>query len=269
MGHLFVDETIQARGGFILGALVYSEDDPTEEVHRALAEAGYTPGVNEFHSSARFVGNTQLQELRDRVHGALEGTSIAVVVAADFERPRFGNHVLDGIRKVVAANQLGSPHDIYLDEGIRIENRGIVVPAFCASLGVHLHTEQDSRLIAGLQLADLVAHTAGIMLLDSLGLVNKVIKVGEESGYPADSDMELGFALWASLRYRFFLGESLYPGDDDFVRMATIKTEDTALHIASCTPPPLQEAAVSRFGAMYLGCIQWPANNWLQRTVRC
>lgn len=122
-------------------------------------------------------------------------------------------------------------------------------------MGVRLHTEQDSQVVAGLQLADLVAHTTGIMLLDSLGLIRKRIKMGEESGYPEESDMELGFALWASLRYQFFLGESLYPGDDDFVYTATIKTEDTALHIASCSPSRLREAALSRFEAMHLGCI--------------
>jgi hypothetical protein len=64
-----------------------------------------------------------------------------------------------------------------------------------------LFLEVDSIKVKGIQLADLVAHTFATMLLEQLGLVDKKVKAGENSGYDPDLEIELGFELWASIRY--------------------------------------------------------------------
>ena len=47
MGFLYVDETIQQRAGFIIGAMLYSEEDLTPPVFEALKTAGLEPGAGE------------------------------------------------------------------------------------------------------------------------------------------------------------------------------------------------------------------------------
>lgn len=45
MGHFYFDETIQERGGFIIGAFVYSPNDVTPEVFSAIEQVGMRPRI--------------------------------------------------------------------------------------------------------------------------------------------------------------------------------------------------------------------------------
>jgi hypothetical protein len=114
--------------------------------------------------------------------------------------------------------------------------------------------EQDSRETKGLQLADLVAHTAGLMLLDSLGLLKKVVKAGDNSGYDPDTEIQLGFEMWASLRYHFFFAGPV-PEQDEVYKGALTKVGSNGLFIAPSCDDKLRAAAIDRFHECYLGCI--------------
>jgi hypothetical protein len=115
--------------------------------------------------------------------------------------------------------------------------------------------EQDSRIVCGLQLADLVAHTCSIMLLESLGLVTKTVKAGENSGYDPDLDIELGFELWASLRYNFFSKPAPHPDTWRDQSDYRVEVKGVGLYVSDSCPELLKEKALDRFGEMYLGCI--------------
>ncbi len=91
------------------------------------------------------------------------------------------------------------------------------------------------------------------MLLDALGLLSKVVKAGPDSGYDPDLDIELGFELWASVRYQFFssgLPNNVHSNEDMVVEVAPY-----GLHIAESCSAKLRQAALARFGRQYLGCI--------------
>lgn len=105
----------------------------------------------------------------------------------------------------------------------------------------------------GLQLTDMVPHTLGLMLLDQLGLIDKMVKAGPNSGYESDLEIELGFELWASLRYYFLGGR--FPTEVNSNEDLVVTVEDYALHIADSRPDILKSAARDRFGSQYLGCI--------------
>lgn len=258
VGYFYFDETIQERGGFIIGAFVYSPNDVTPEVYSAIEQVGLRPRVDEFKSGTRMDRNPKQAELRSRLMEILSNTRVGVVVVPVTERELLGHHALLGLRKFLYANGLAQkPHSVFLDQGITV-NRGSYKDllgesgAFCK-----VHQSQDSKLIGGIQLADLTAHLLGGMLLESLGLVSKLVRAGESSGYDPDLEIELGFELWASLRYQFFKAPQPNPGaiPEDLIGGLIFDVESFGLHISDGCPPALKEVALQRFGTCYLGCI--------------
>ena len=258
MGHFYFDETIQQRGGFIIGAFVYSPNDVTPEVYSAIEQVGLRPGVDEFKSGTRMDRNPKQAELRSRLMEKLLNTRVGIVVVPATERALLGHHALLGLRKILSANGLAQkPHSVFLDQGITVE-RGSCTDllgepgAFC-----EVHQSQDSKLIGGIQLADLTAHLLGGMLLESLGLVSKLVRVGDNSGYDPDLEIELGFELSASLRYQFFKAPQPNLGGilDDPIGDLIFDVENFGLHISDGCPQDLKEAALLRFGTCCLGCI--------------
>ncbi|MFK5979530.1 MAG: hypothetical protein QM488_11650, partial [Rhizobiaceae bacterium] len=116
------------------------------------------------------------------------------------------------------------------------------------------HFEQNSRDILGIQLADIVAHTCGTMLLDSLGHISKMIIVDEpsDSGYHG-MEVELGFEMWAGIRYSFLSRNKTNPKDD--FELANVDVFPWGLFIDDSVDEQIASAAKDRFGEMYLGCI--------------
>jgi hypothetical protein len=255
----YFDESIHdQRGQFILGAYV-SGPDPTEAISDALTAVGLDPDRDEFKSCAKMSEHPEQQALRGRLRDILQGRWLyryGVVVVPARERPSFGKEALIGLRKICLANGLTpGGQDAYFDIGIfPSARRGleladeIGVSRYCV-----LHPEEDSRQVKGLQLADLIAHTCGTMLLDALGLLSKTVKAGANSGYPPDLDIKLGFELWATVRYQFFNG-GVPKGastNEEFV----VDVARYGLHVAESCSPELRDAALARFGQQYLGCI--------------
>lgn len=96
------------------------------------------------------------------------------------------------------------------------------------------------------------------MLLEEMGIVKKQVRAGENSGYHPDDLLELGFELWASLRYAL-LGKNEYiegvsPPLDDPAN-PFFRVDGYGLYIAPSCSRELAEYARNRFGINYLGCI--------------
>jgi hypothetical protein len=252
----YFDESIHdRRGQFITGAFVFGPD-PTQTIREALAAVGLDPDRDEFKSSALMAEHPEQQALRGRLHNILAPYRYGVVVTPAPERSSLGRESLIGLANICVANRLTyNREDVYFDNGIfPSASRGLeLADEIGASRYCNVHPEQDSRHVRGLQLADLVAHTFGIMLLDALGLLNKTVEAGGDSGYPPDLDVRLGFMLWASVRYQFFnggLAKDLHSNEDRVVDVT-----GHGLHVAASCCPELRDAALGRFGRQYLGCI--------------
>ena len=90
------------------------------------------------------------------------------------------------------------------------------------------------------------------MLLDALGKINKTVNVAY-SGYDDDVEIDLGFEMWAGIRYAFLsVGNGADIDDEDF---AVVLVEPHGLYIDPSASPEVSAAARKRFGSMYLGCI--------------
>ncbi|MDO6588944.1 hypothetical protein DS901_13835 [Loktanella sp. D2R18] len=118
-------------------------------------------------------------------------------------------------------------------------------------LNCSIHFEQDSKQVLGIQLADLAAHTCAMMLLDTLGKPKKLVD-WPDSGYGDDVDVDLPFELWAYFR-NSFLSIQTHEDNADF-DPAIVDVAEHGLHIDPRVNEVLAEAALRRFGEMYLGC---------------
>jgi len=258
MGFFYFDESIHEKGGFIIGAFIYHRADITPSVFGALAEAGLRPGIDEFKSSARMAARPEQMKARGRLRGLLDSVSTGIIVIPSSEREKLGDEAILGLGKILQANNLlAIPHQVFLDHGISVT--GAALEIFRKGPGglCELHVNQDSKVIGGIQLADIAAHSISVMLLEQMGLVKKMVKAGENSGYDPELEIELGFELWASLRYSFFKAPQPKPGPipDDPVGEPIFDVEKYGLHIAATCSERLREAALARFGECYLGCI--------------
>jgi hypothetical protein len=259
MGFFHFDESLHPKAGFALGAFVYSEESLDTAVCEALHQSGLTPKVDEFKSGMRMDMHPKQARARDLLKSILgERCGVGVVVVPYSPRDLLGPESLLGLNKILTTISFRSKsHDVYFDQGIFPSGTAGRKAADSISFAqrCRFYFEQDSRQVLGLQIADLVAHMCGTMLLAQLGLVKKTVKAGPDSGYDPDGDMPLGFELRATLRRRFFAAPP--PPVDTWKSQLDyqVDVESRGLHIAPSCDAKLARSALSRFGKMYLGCI--------------
>lgn len=254
---IFVDESIHDRAGFILTAIVAPALPIDDEIDAALITAGLIPGRDEYKSSARMFGNPNLQRLRSDLLNVMFGGEcrLALVISDRSERASIATHVVELLEAMVSRGRFsGCPIDVHLDQGISCRLAGHAWRAGEQFQESRLLPGQDSRLVRGLQLADMCAHNASTILLADLGYVRKTVLAGESSGFDADTQLELEFTLWASLRHCLASEERAYPGES---REPTDFAEFDAfgLFVSDSCSSLVKRTALDRFAAVYMGCI--------------
>lgn len=254
MAYFYLDDTKHHAWGFSLAAFAICETDPQVELTTLLVKNGFEPSHYEFKSSTRMKGNPKLQSLRDDLRRFIRSESKVAVCIVKGDK-NIGPASLRLLKEALTHRRFkGQRHDVFFDEGL-FPSRLAAEKNANEIVGLEkctFHFEQDSKSIAGIQVADLVAHTCGIMLLDALGHIDKKVRI-KNSGYPEDDEIDLGFELWASLRYEF-LSENKTDFKDEF-DMAVVVVQPYGLFIHDSVTDTVAEAARKRFGEMYLGCI--------------
>jgi hypothetical protein len=254
VGTFYFDESIHVLGEFIVGVFVYTNRNIDSDIDKALTLACLEPGIEEFKSGAPMKSRPELQTLRDEMFVVLrENCRIGIVVTPIDERAQLGAIALQGLEKILVANDLlESAHDVFFDESIWPSERqaATAIAARSSLARCAFHMEQDSKICRGIQLADAAAHCCSRMLLHEMGLANKAV-AGEPLGY-VDS-VDLSHECFGRVRYNFFCGEIPREAIDDPLATA-VNVSDYGLFIADLSPSWLREAALHRFGSMYLGC---------------
>jgi len=252
MGNIYFDESIRDSGKFIVGAAIYSEQDLTALVHDLWKEFGLPP-THEYKSSALKGADESGRKQRSQLYGILQKGRVGLVICPTSHRKELGKYAVALLKQLLATGLIPSgQHVFYLDEGIIVSTEDIQEAAV---VGVLLNPAQDSRITAGLQVADLAAHSTGGMLLEQMGLLKKTVRAGENSGYDPDLQIEIGFELWANLRYYLFQVSTANGDETDQIALANHKMEGFGLYIAPSCPEDLAKNARARFGENYLGCI--------------
>ena len=256
MSHCYFDESIRETGGFIVGALVVSDRDLSPVIAEEWARLGLNPAAEEYKSSDPKNGNVLGVAQRRVVARLLQESKLGLVVVPRDDREGLGGYCARLLAQLVESGSIATEgHSLHLDEGIlvgaadfeRLERIGVSVTAKC-----------DSKKVGGIQVADHAAHALGGMLLEEMGLLRKQVRAGENSGYHPDDVLDLGFELWASLRYAL-IGrneyiEGLSPPPDDPAN-PYFRVDGVGLYVAPTCSEELARHARKRFGVNYLGCI--------------
>lgn len=259
MAYLFLDDSKHHRSGFSLAAFAVCDADPTEEMGTLFRKHGFDPSTFEFKSSATMKDDNDLQALRNSLKSFITrncSMALCVVDSAD-DTKNLGPASLVLLRKALKHPQLkGRQHKVFFDEGLfKHKSAAEALTAGDEDFaGCNFYFEQDSKAVMGIQLADIMAHTCSIMLLEALGDLSKMVVLDS----PGDSiydglEVELGFEMWAGIRYAFLSQNKPNPKDD--FDLANVDVYPWGLFIDESVNERIAPVAMARFGENYLGCI--------------
>jgi hypothetical protein len=241
---VFVDESIHDRGDFIVVAAVCSHADVQQEVIQALLDCGFDPSCDEFKSSMKMDGNAGAQDLRRRLQIILSGCKIGAAICPRSDRAKLVSHVaaLLSILDVPSETQIETVH---FDEGMR--GSAAQMPA---SVTVRLGC--NSKLVAGIQLADCAAHLISTILLAEMGLVTKTVS---ESTVDGEQEGEIGLAwsLWATVRRALAGNRSVGTSEEDGISDPMMNP--FGLVVSDDCSDAVKAAIEKRLSAVWLGCI--------------
>jgi hypothetical protein len=253
LAYFYLDDSKHHSCGFSISAFAIFDEDPQEELFSMFREEGFDPGSFEFKSSHKMAGNLPLQKLRSKLRTYMHHNCRVALSVVSLDK-QLGPASLLLLQKALAHGRLeGKEHEVFFDQGLFASKQaGANLAASITGLGqCKFHFEQDSKLIAGIQIADLVAHTCSTMLLDALGLIKK--KVRDPERYVEDDTIDLGFEMWATIRYAFLCESNSKPRNEADLAIANV--EPYGLYVDDGVNQSIARAAFDRFGEMYLGCI--------------
>ena len=254
MSFLYLDESIRERAGFVVLAAVCSDHELSKEVRDLWIDLGEDPTSFEYKSSSPKDGNPRSVTHRDALIGLLFNARVGLAICPANDRSSLGKHGVALCSQLVRHAFPDSGESVaYFDQNIRISEADKI--RLMQEQRLRIHSQQDSLAVPAIQLADVAAHMLGSMLLEELGLLNKSSCAGEGSGYDPKTQIELGFELWASLRYSLVCTPPDCWDPNDQLSAAMYVTEGSGLYIAPSCSAELGQAARRRFGTNYLGCI--------------
>ncbi len=257
MQYVYFDESIHDECGFIVGAFVFCDESPDVAIHHLLNKYGLNSIDSEFKSSGRMDKNPDLARIRDELFEILQSTNVALLIIPSAQRKFLGDEALKFLPLFVAANDRKSaPVQVFFDEGISVSNETQETTQKQMTQPLEVFLRQKSHLVRGIQFADLVSHTASVILKQSMLSSQKMVIVGPNNGAYSDREVELGFMLWAQVRYRFLRSNRTQTATaDDPVGNLTYDVLNYGLGVSNLCDEDLKVRATDTFGTVYLGCI--------------
>ena len=243
---IYIDESIHDQHGFMLLAYVTCMHDPQNSLNDIIKEYG----VDEFHACKKMQNNQKLRKLRSSIRSYVNSyCGWGVMVLPNTARQNIKDDFTNLVNRL-SKFQLNGPLKIYVDEGI-ISNNGVDEIKSVSNLdSIYICSSHE---VNGIQLADLVAALCGVRLREEISEHPKMLTYGEESGFNPPIEAELGYELWASLRYSML--RRIEPKGDEMPDMASFETEGYGFFVSPHCSVGLKQKAQKLFGEVYLGCI--------------
>ena len=257
MGAFYIDDSVHDEAGFVIGACVYIKEEFEQDITEIITTNNEDPNTWEYKSNANYSKNSELIKIRSEYKDLLiERCNVGIVVLPRDKREELGKECVLALKQFIDSNGLHDVTDVYFDQGMfdSIKKANEYIDSLGFDDDIEFHVEQNSLLIRGIQIADLSAHLLSIKLKDAMGLIKKMVKAGKNSGYDPDDEMELGFEIFAAIRYCVFNTGSREP-NGDILNDATVDIEPNGLFISNYCSEDLAGTARAAFGSFYLGCI--------------
>jgi len=245
---IYIDESIHEQFGFMLLAFVACSKNPQKKLLKLLNKYG----VNEFHSLDKMKDNNQKQKLREEIVNFINDSTCkwGVFIFPSTFRFSLAIELTSFIRKITKRLSKSKKIEVFLDEGII---RPIELKKMVSELNIPIYLSKSNEVF-GIQLADLVAAYNGIQLKEEISQSPKILTYGEEFGYDPPIQANLGWELWAKIRYSMCHKDKC-KADKDSVDMATFKTKNHGLFISKGCSKSLISSSKKIFGEIYFGCI--------------
>jgi hypothetical protein len=259
MYHIYFDESKFMKANFVIGAFVFCREDPATFISQTLKDCGYDKSDDEFKSGHFYKDNPRMGLVREKLKTYLykNNAHFGIVILPHSNIEYLGRESLKALKQFLMANNMSELNRIYFDQGIFIS-----IPKALEEIKLmglennEFYLEQDSKVIKGIQLADLCSHCLTTMLREALGDLNKMVKNPEGSGYDPERSIKIGFDIWCSIRYSFLANRTkTYIEGADQVINFTFDTEPFGLFISEYCSEELAEKTRETFGTVYLGCI--------------
>jgi len=244
--NIYIDESIHDKYGFMLLGYVTCQHDPQHDLAVILKKYD----LDEFHAGKKMKNDHAMQQLRSDIRSYLNSyCEWGVLVLPSNMRTQIKEdliNLVECLSKVISK----FPLNIFIDEGIISDNdaKEIVNLKRIKNLEVC-----SSHEVNGIQLADLVAALCGVRLREEISGEPKMLTYGDDYGFNPPIEAELGYELWASLRYSM-LRNSKSKGDD-VPELLSFDTAGYGFFTSQACSTKLKEKAKNIFGELYLGCI--------------
>ena len=263
MASFYIDDSVHDKENFIVGACVYTEEfNINSSIDRIIATNGYNHAEFEFKSSDNYSKHREKIKVRNDLKHLINAyCKLGIVIIPRDKRNLLGFECLKAVKQFIDNNQIKTPISIFFDQGMFGSING--ANKLFDNLNFKdcvFYPEQDSKIIKGIQLADLSAHICAIKFKCELGFLSKTVKAGENSGYDPDTEIELPFEMWATLRHVFFCKEEHLRTNNHLID-ATFKVEPNGLCVSDLCSDNFKEKIRSSFGEVYLGCIHQNYNS--------
>lgn len=244
--NIYIDESIHDQQGFMLLAYVTCRRDPQADLNNILKKYG----IEEFHACKKMQNNQMMQKLRSNIRSYVNSyCGWGVLVLPNTLRSNIKDdfsNLVAGLSKFILDESL----KIYVDEGIIHNSEADEIKSV---LKVDCINICSSHKVNGIQIADLVAALCGVRLREEITGNSKMLTYGDESGFNPPIEAEIGYELWASLRYSMLRHSE--PKGADMPDMASFETEGYGLFVSPHCSDELSRKARKLFGEAYLGCI--------------
>lgn len=232
------------------------DSDRSEYISSVFQKFGYDPETFEYKSSSKMANDESLRALRSALKSFIGRHCKIAVCVVDGDK-RLGPAALELLTATLSHSHLrGQSHEVFFDEGLFQSSKSAsqLVEGEPRFRLCKFRFEQDSRKHLGIQLADIVAHTCSTMLLETLGHITKKVVLNAPGDSVYDGlEAELGFEMWAGIRYAFLSNNKPNPKDD--LDLASVDVYPWGLFIDESVDERIYSSAMKRFGENYLGCI--------------
>jgi hypothetical protein len=213
----YVDESVYRKWDFVVSAFVFTKGRTDQRVARVLRDSGLRPGIDEFKSGTRMVGNPTMQRVREAMLSLANSTTRIGIYVGPLQRGTLGKHTLQALQSIVVRNSITpSKLDVYFDQDIFSSSREAhrLHSLFHYLKATRIHSMEDSRKRLGIQIADVVAASFGQIVKEAFtGKVKDVDIGGPNTGYSSGTMAPLGWSLLMILRRALLTRPMVYGGE--------------------------------------------------------